>query len=144
MSNINSRHFKSALRVPLLAVCVANASAAQAADRIYIETELRAGQALYEQNCASCHGSNGQGITEDWQKRDADGNYPPPPLNGTAHTWHHPAGDLLRIVKEGTSALGGNMPGWQDRLTDNEILLIINWITSLWPDEIYELWLARH
>lgn len=36
------------------------------------------------------------------------------------------------------------MPAWKDKLSDQEILLIINWITSLWPDEIYDAWLERN
>ena len=86
---------------------------------------------------------DGQG-TPNWQKRDAEGKLPPPPLNGTAHTWHHPVKVLFRTVREGTASLGGNMPPWQDKLSNDEILLIINWITSLWPDEIYEAWKRRN
>lgn len=32
------------------------------------------------------------------------------------------------------------MPAWKEKLSSDEILLIINWITSLWPDEIYQIW----
>lgn len=112
-------------------------------DRNYDAAELAAGNRLYQDNCAVCHGAEGQG-TPDWQQRGADGKLPPPPLNGTAHTWHHPAIVLFRTVREGTASLGGNMPAWRDKLSDDEILLIINWITSLWPDEIYEAWKRRN
>ena len=50
---------------------------------------VQSGEAIYNKNCASCHGPNGQGLAEDWRIKDANGNYPAPPLNGTAHTWHH-------------------------------------------------------
>lgn len=103
---------------------------------------LRAGEALFQRNCSVCHGLNAEGVSN-WQVRDADGQYPPPPLNGTAHTWHHPTSLLLRTIKEGTGELGGSMPAWEGKLGDDEILAIIQWITSLWPDEIYQAWIDR-
>ena len=45
--------------------------------------------ALYQNNCASCHGENLQGQIG-WQNAlDEDGHRLAPPLNGSAHTWHH-------------------------------------------------------
>jgi len=110
-----------------------------AAERGYDFSELQQGKQLYQENCAVCHGANGEG-TADWKQRDADGNLPPPPLNGTAHTWHHSVSILFRTINEGTGALGGNMPAWEGKLSEDNILLIINWITSLWPDDIYQHW----
>ena len=102
---------------------------------------LQKGQALYQANCASCHGMNAEGTVKNWQERDENGNLPPPPLNGTAHTWHHPIKSLGLTIRNGTQAIGGNMPPWKDKLTDDEIFEIIIWLTSLWPDEIYQTWL---
>ena len=58
------------------------------------------GEAIYNKNCASCHGPNGQGFAEDWRIKDANGNYPAPPLNGTAHTWHHSPAQLLYTINK--------------------------------------------
>ena len=113
-------------------------------ERKYNPDELSAGLTLYQNNCAVCHGPAAEGLTADWKQRDANGNIPPPPLNGTAHTWHHPLKALFRTVREGNVAIGGTMPAWKDKLSDEEVLLIINWITSLWPDEIYEAWMKRN
>ena len=130
-----------------LSVCIVMlsiwASPAWGGDRQYDPQELAAGKALYQNNCAECHGTEAEGAVN-WHQADADGKYPPPPLNGTAHTWHHPATALFRTIGEGTEALGGSMPGWKDKLSQEEILLIINWMTSLWPDEIYEAWNRRN
>ncbi len=111
-------------------------------ERQYNPQELEQGKQLYQEHCMVCHGANGEG-TANWQERDENGNLPPPPLNGTAHTWHHSVPVLFRTISEGTGKLGGNMPAWNDKLNREQILLIINWITSLWPDEIYQTWRER-
>ena len=97
------------------------------------------GLALYQQTCASCHGRQGEGAVN-WQKRDAQGKYKPPPLNGTGHTWHHPKKVLMDIVRNGTMRLGGNMPPWKDKLSDTQIEDVLYWVQSQWPKEIYNAW----
>ena len=66
--------------------------------RWYTHEQVSRGKPLFAQHCAVCHGEWGQGLAEDWRKTDASGHYPPPPLNGTAHTWHHPTEVLLRTI----------------------------------------------
>ncbi|QKQ23710.1 hypothetical protein HUE58_00505 [Candidatus Ruthia endofausta] len=44
----------------------------------------------FNKNCLVRHGKAGGGLVKDWKKRQADGNFPAPPVNGTVHTWHHP------------------------------------------------------
>ena len=65
---------------------------------------------------------------------------PAPPLNGTGHAWHHPQKVLIDVIKNGTARLGGNMPPWKDRLSDQEIEDIIAWFKAQWPDELYAAW----
>jgi len=127
----------------LLSVISNPASAQTTNERGHDPTVLRAGRTLFRKNCAVCHGWDAEGITPDWQVRNEDGKLPPPPLNGTAHAWHHPTSVLTQIVKDGTAKLGGTMPAWRDELSDADIMSILQWITSLWPDELYEAWLAR-
>ncbi len=93
------------------------------------------GANLYRENCVQCHRDNAQG-TPDWHKKDASGNYPPPPLNGTAHTWHHPKSLLLELIRDGSKI----MPAFGATLSDEEITDIIHWFQSLWPDEVYSSW----
>jgi mono/diheme cytochrome c family protein len=99
---------------------------------------LRGGR-IYQQNCAVCHGKLGQGA-DNWRQRDAQGRFPPPPLDGTGHTWHHPTRQLVEIIKNGTADLGGNMPAWEEKLSDQDIHDVLAWITAQWPDEIYAEW----
>ena len=113
-------------------------------ERVSDPALLERGKNLFQENCAECHGQHAQGTVENWQIAGEDGKYPPPPLNGTAHAWHHPIGGLAHTIKNGTLGMGGSMPGWKDKLSDDEIFAIILWISSLWPDEIYESWMQRN
>ena len=89
------------------------------------------------------HGANAEG-TADWKKTDANGNYPPPPLNGSAHAWHHSIPQLARTIKEGGIKLGGVMPPFGDKLSDQDVLAVIAYFQSKWPDEIYTSWHNRN
>jgi len=100
------------------------------------------GARLFRQNCARCHGPLGQG-TPDWHKPDKNGKYPPPPLNGNGHTWHHSTTVLKDIINNGTARLGGNMPAWKGKLSDEEINAILEWIKAQWPDNVYWAWAER-
>ncbi len=113
-----------------------------AAEREYDAEVLKTGKTLFRVNCAVCHGTSAGGAGN-WQQRGEDGKFPPPPLNGTAHTWHHPRAALMQTIQQGTIQLGGSMPAWQDTLDDEQIDAIITWLTSLWPDEPYEIWMTQ-
>ena len=105
--------------------------------------QLTRGGQLFQKNCAVCHGTEAQG-TASWQQPDADGKYPPPPLNGTAHAWHHSQDVLRDTIKKGTFRIGGKMPPWEGKLSDAEIDDIITWFQSKWSDEIYTVWHKTH
>ena len=115
---------------------------APAPARWYTSEQVASGALLYAQNCASCHKPNAEG-TADWMKRDANGNLPPPPLNGTAHTWHHPLSILRTVVSRGGAPVGGSMPAFGDKLSPQEIDAILAWVQSHWSDRIYALWHER-
>jgi thiol:disulfide interchange protein DsbC len=119
------------------------ASTVQAESRWYDPATVDQGATLFEQNCASCHGLNAEG-TADWKKTDADGNYPPPPLNGSAHAWHHSKELLTRTIREGGAKLGGSMPAFAGKLTDREIEAVIAYFQSKWPDPVYQKWASAN
>ncbi|MCK4743134.1 MAG: cytochrome c [Sulfuriflexus sp.] len=101
--------------------------------------QLSRGAVLFQKNCAECHGAQGQGV-DNWQKRGADGKFPAPPLNGLGHTWHHPTVVLKYTINNGTGKIGGNMPAFAAKLTDNQIDDILIFIQEKWPAPIYEAW----
>jgi mono/diheme cytochrome c family protein len=103
--------------------------------RWYQPEHAEAGRPLYEKHCATCHGAQAEGA-KNWTERQSDGRFPPPPLNGSAHTWHHPLPNLVGTIQYGQ----GNMPAWQETLSIPESLAIIAWLQHYWPDDIYEAW----
>ena len=111
----------------------------QAAERWYKPLHAAAGKQLYEQHCASCHKPEAVG-TSDWRTRDSNGLLPPPPLNGAAHSWHHPLSVLYKQIMEGSAPGVGSMPSMKGKLSRGEALAVIAYFQSLWPDEIYEAW----
>lgn len=98
------------------------------------------GKAIYAENCASCHGVvlEGQAI---WRQRDVEGYLPAPPHDERGHTWHHPDSYLFLMTKYGIEEMIGksypnNMPVFEDKLTDDEIIAALSYIKSTWPGRI--------
>lgn len=114
-------------------------TAGTARARWYARDRVDRGAGLFAASCAGCHGTDAQG-TFAWRKKGEDGKFPPPPLNGTAHAWHHPLLALASQIKFGASGGRGNMPGFAGTLSDEQVLDVIAWIQSRWPDEIYSQW----
>ena len=101
---------------------------------------LAQGEGLYREHCASCHGANLEGEAN-WQQRKADGTLPAPPHDENGHTWHHPDQQLVAITKQGSAAFAPagyqtNMLGFGDRLSDDEIRAVFDYIKSRWPPEV--------
>ena len=109
------------------------------AGRWYTAAQLELGNSIFLQHCATCHGETADG-TADWRKADPSGNYPPPPLNGTAHGWHHPLSVLERTIAMGGVPLGGVMPGFSETLSKEEGRAAIAYFQSFWSDDIYARW----
>ncbi|MGH2544731.1 MAG: c-type cytochrome [Ardenticatenaceae bacterium] len=101
--------------------------------------QVALGRAVYEENCAGCHGPARTGASN-WATPGPDGLYPPPPHNDTGHTWHHSDRLLYEIIHDGwrdplklDAPL--RMPAWGDRLSDAEIRALITYFKSLWSEE---------
>ena len=110
--------------------------------RWYEPRQVDTGARVFQQNCAVCHGKQGEGAPA-WRESGPDGTYPPPPLNGTGHAWHHPLRMLYQVVKNGSPGGQGNMPAWGEKLNDEEIVAVIAWFQSQWPEQIYDAWQMR-
>jgi len=119
----------------------ASVSGSNVPDRWYGQAEVSAGAQVFAQNCAECHGDNAQGTVVDWKQRLPNGFFPAPPLDGSAHAWHHPRSTLLQVIDYGGEDLGGSMPAFNDVLSDEEKLSAIAYFQNFWSNEIYDQWL---
>ncbi len=100
------------------------------------------GKALYAQQCAACHGANLEG-QPNWRERLPSGRMPAPPHDASGHTWHHPDALLFAITRNGlvpgvTAPRGyeSDMPAFAGKLSDNDIVAVLAYIKSTWPEKI--------
>jgi len=98
------------------------------------------GKDIYLRDCASCHGASLAG-QEDWKIRNPEGLLPAPPHDDSGHTWHHPDQMLFDMTKYGVQKFAGadyesTMPAYGDTLSDAEIIAVLSYIKSRWPDNI--------
>lgn len=101
------------------------------------------GATLYADNCASCHGGDLRGA-DDWRTRNDNGRLPAPPHDASGHTWHHADDVLIAITTYGSAKIVGqgyqsDMPGFQDNLSDQEILDVLGFIKSTWPEDVIDM-----
>ena len=104
------------------------------------DTIVSTGKEIYLKYCASCHGEQLQGQSN-WRQRDAEGYLPAPPHDESGYTWHHSYTYLFLMTKYGIEKMIGkeypnNMPAYEEKLTDDEIIAVLSFIKSTWPKEI--------
>jgi putative copper resistance protein D len=86
---------------------------------------LSVGQGVYLNNCAACHGADARG----GGPQAGTTAVRPPALAGPgSHLGQHTDGDLHYFIGNG---LQGGMPAWADRLSDDEIWSVINYLRSI-------------
>ncbi|WP_136635542.1 c-type cytochrome [Pseudooceanicola onchidii] len=131
----------------LAALLIACAATAAQADHRLTGRDVETGAALYAENCASCHGAALEG-QPDWRSPGADGVLPAPPHDVTGHTWHHDTPLLLEYtLKGGQAALeargvtgfNSGMPAFEDALTEGQVLDILAYIRSTWPEQAQQV-----
>ena len=101
--------------------------------------QVQTGKAVYQANCAACHGANAEGAPN-WATPGPDGLFPPPPHDDSGHTWHHSDRVLYEAIAQGMSdplrpGSPLRMPAFQGKLSDAEIRAVIEYFKSLWSQE---------
>ncbi len=99
---------------------------------------VQRGNALYGQYCASCHGENLEG-QKNWQDKKPFERRRAPPLDASGTAWQHGDKTLFMMTKFGVHALEGkgtlnsDMPAFEGTLQDEEIVAVLSYIESTWP-----------
>ena len=96
--------------------------------------DLAEGRAIYEKNCATCHGALGRG-----DGPASAGMNPAPPAIGTSEAMHTVTPALMyRIVSVGVA--GTPMAGWADRLSADERWNVVAYVNGMraTPGEVAE------
>lgn len=102
------------------------------------QTNLKKGAELFAWKCAKCHGSEAVGADPKnpyggWKD---NGTRIPPALNGTAHSWNHSNRELFAFIKNGSIDRSSSMRSHKGLISDYGIICIMQYIKSLWPEEI--------
>lgn len=105
-------------------------------------TEMIAAQRNYNFYCAHCHGVEGGGQprgegpgTVEWT--ESLGYHTVPLHNSEGHTWQHPDQVLFEVIKYGIESPLNLYPmsAHGDRLSDDEIWAVIEYMKRFWTDE---------
>ena len=88
------------------------------------------GKQLYDQYCVACHGVEGRG-QPGWQLQPRGA----PPLDSSAHAWHHEDAQLLTMILD-KPAPDSLMPAWRGVLSRDDALHIVAYMKSLWTPHI--------
>jgi mono/diheme cytochrome c family protein len=85
------------------------------------------GAAVYAENCARCHGANGEGVANNF-----------PNLAGNQSLWDGPPNDIISMVLGGYTSWHPNqsaMPSFRATLTDDQIAAVANYIRTNWGNQ---------
>ncbi len=81
-------------------------------------TSAKAGEAVFAENCAACHGENGQGNQE----------MGAPPL--ASGVWLY-GGDRATLIETITHGRAGQMPAWSERLDEATVKMLALYVHQL-------------
>ena len=86
---------------------------------------IAAGQKVYAQNCASCHGESGKGDG----KMGAE--LKPQPSNLADADWKHGSsdGEIFTVIRDGVQKTG--MKSFKSKLTTDQIWQVVNYVHSI-------------
>jgi cytochrome c oxidase cbb3-type subunit 3 len=77
---------------------------------------LRVGGAIFQGNCAACHGLDGAGLTG-------------PNLTDNYYLHVQKIGDFVDVISKGRN--NGAMPAWENRLEPRQVALLATYVASL-------------
>ena len=100
------------------------------------------GSRIYDRICANCHGAELDGQFG-WEQPLKDGTRLAPAHSTEGKTWRRADETLFEVVTLGGETLKpdgtkSRMPGFGEKLTEDEIWAVIAFIKSTWPTDLQE------
>jgi mono/diheme cytochrome c family protein len=87
------------------------------------EDLFRQGQGVFEEYCAQCHRINGEGLPDKF-----------PALNKNPFVLGDPK-PVIATVLNGRKGQIGQMPAWQEKLSDGQIAAAVTYIRHAWSNK---------
>lgn len=91
-----------------------------------VSDPVELGREVFLRVCAECHGQNAEGYANELAA---------PALDSTEHAWHHPDQQIHDWIVNGKLGLGREMPALGDKLSDDEVHVVIDYLHTLWTPE---------
>ena len=93
----------------------------------YTSKSIARGKQFYLLHCVECHDQDGRGLN----RRDFNGT-PPADLTDPADWTHGTSPEaIFSSIHDGTR---DDMPAFKDKLQDEQIWHVVNFVRSLWPE----------
>ena len=92
----------------------------------YTKKSIAAGKVVFARNCTTCHGPDGKAEV-DVVANATDLTSPKAYKSGTTE------GEIFRSIRDGA---GEAMPPFETQLSADEMWNLVNFIRSLWPEEM--------
>ena len=80
------------------------------------------GQEVFEENCAQCHRTNGEGLPATF-----------PALNKNPFVLGEPK-PVIATILNGRKGNLGRMPSWKDKLDDQQIAAVVTYLRQAWSN----------
>lgn len=84
---------------------------------------LKQGKVVFLEHCAQCHRANGEGLPDKF-----------PALNKNPFVVGDPK-PVIATVLNGRKGQMGQMPAWQEKLSDGQIAVAVNYIRHAWTNQ---------
>ena len=106
--------------ITLIAVRVSTGASSANSSTAVPGDVLAVSKTMYQGSCATCHGVDGEGAVQP--------GIPAPPLDGSAHTWHHSDSQVIGLVRDGGAQMPAVGAGWSDA----EVEAVIAYVKTRW------------
>jgi cytochrome c6 len=83
---------------------------------------MRQGQGVFEENCAQCHRTNGEGLPATF-----------PALNKNPFVLGDPK-PVITTVLNGRKGNLGRMPSWKDKLDNGQVAAVVTYLRQAWSN----------